>query len=192
MMHCINTLTKTRKMHRYMLLVWSALFLSGIAGCEKRSYRQAPDEIIQVCFSPGGNCTKFVEETIAKAKKTILVQAYFFTSLPIANALIKAHQQGVVVHVLIDRSQVKYPYTKAYYMAKKGISVSVDKISGIAHNKVMIIDDNYVLTGSFNWTRAAEHCNAENLLLIKDTKTNQVYKESWCERAKHAQKLAVD
>jgi len=190
-MRCINTLIKTQKTYGCMWVAWAALFLSGIAGCEKRIYHQAPEDTIQVCFSPGGNCTKFIEETIAKAKKTILVQAYFFTSLPIANALIKAHQRGIIVHVLVDRSQIKYPYTKVHDMAKQGIPVSIDKTPGIAHNKIMIIDDDSVLTGSFNWTQAAEHCNAENLLLIKDTKTNQAYKKAWYERARHAQRLTV-
>lgn len=111
--------------------------------------------------------------------------------MPIANALINAHQKGIAVHVLVDRSQIKYPYTKVHDMAKRGIPVSVDNTPGIAHNKVMIIDDDYVLTGSFNWTKAAERCNAENLLLIKDPKTNQAYKKAWYERARNAQRLPV-
>ena len=188
MMHRISTLTKTSKMH--MLVVWVAWFLSGIAGCENRSHHRASDDTIQVCFSPGGQCTKFVETAIAKAKKTILVQAYFFTSRPIAEALIRAHQRGIAVHILVDRSQLTYPYTQAHYMAQKGISVSIDRTSGIAHNKTMIIDDHYVLTGSFNWTKAAENCNAENLLLIKDTEINRAYKEVWHQRARKARKLA--
>jgi len=56
----------------------------------------------------------------------------------------------------------------------------------------MIIDDHYVLTGSFNWTKAAETSNAENLLLINDTKTNVIYKKAWHQRAQHAQKLVAD
>lgn len=175
-----------------MLVVWVALLLSGSSRCETKSHRRAADTVIQVCFSPGGSCTEFIKETIAKAKNTILVQAYFFTSLPIADALIKAQQQGIAVHILVDRSQLKYPHTQVYYMAQKGITVSVDRTSGIAHNKIMIIDDNYVLTGSFNWTKAAEYCNAENLLLIKDKKINQTYKEAWYQRAQQAQKLEAD
>jgi phosphatidylserine/phosphatidylglycerophosphate/cardiolipin synthase-like enzyme len=60
-------------------------------------------------------------------------------------------------------------------------------VSGIAHNKVMIIDDMHVLTGSFNWSQAAATSNAENLLLITDKEINQLYTANWIERAKHAE-----
>ena len=174
------------------LVIGAALLLSGISGCENKTYRHVTDDAIRVCFSPEGNCTKFVEEAIAKAEKTILVQAYFFTSLHIADALIEAHQQGIVVHLLVDRSQLAYKHSKVHYIAQKGIPVYIDKALGIAHNKVMIIDDHYVLTGSFNWTKAAEYFNAENLLLIKDRKINHAYKETWYQRTQQAQRLAVD
>lgn len=67
-----------------------------------------------------------------------------------------------------------------------GIPTAVDKAIGIAHNKVMIIDDEYVLTGSFNWTTAAEKRNAENLLLIQDPHINQLYRANWQKRASKA------
>lgn len=47
----------------------------------------------------------------------------------------------------------------------------------------MIIDDAYVLTGSFNWSNAAEYRNSENLLLITDSKINRIYRENWEKRA---------
>ena len=80
---------------------------------------------------------------------------------------------------------------------KGGIGKSTttqNTVAGLASlgKKVMIIDDHYVLTGSFNWTKAAEYCNAENLLLIKDRKINHAYKETWYQRTQQAQRLAVD
>jgi len=49
-----------------------------------------------------------------------------------------------------------------------GRSVKIDAQHAIAHNKVMIIDGETVITGSFNFTKAAEENNAENLLVIHD------------------------
>ena len=71
------------------------------------------------------------------------------------------------------------------HLITNGIAVAIDKSEGggIAHSKVMIIDDQYVLTGSFNWTSAAGTKNVENLLLIRDIKTNQIYKAAWHKRA---------
>ena len=49
----------------------------------------------RVCFTAGGNCTNAIVKTLGDAKRTILVQAYAFTSAPIAKALVDAHQRGV-------------------------------------------------------------------------------------------------
>lgn len=190
--------TKVAKIYKRKLVVLAALLVGGISGYEVASYRYAAQAtlasasaVVQVRFSPGGDCTQFIKEVIAKAQKTILVQAYTFTSLPIADALIQAHQRGVDVRILVDRSQLTNKYTQVRHMVVQGIFVAVDVVPGIAHNKVMVIDDDHVLTGSFNWTKAAETSNAENLLLIKDTKTNGIYKAAWCQRAKQA-KAVID
>ena len=169
-----------------------ATFLTGsILGYGTGAYQQtttssAHGTAIHVRFSPRGHCTQLVEETIAQAKERVWVQAYGFTSLPIADALIAAHQRGVEVKILVDRSQVKSKYSQVRHVMQQGIIVAVDKVPGIAHNKVMIVDDAYVLTGSFNWTKAAETRNAENLLLIRDTKLNRIYAAEWQKRAEEA------
>ena len=186
--------TKISKRHKKKPIILVAWLVGGLLGYEAASYRYAEqaalasaNAVIQVRFSPGGHCTQFIKDTIAKAQKTILVQAYAFTSLPIADALVSAHQRGVAVRILVDRSQLTSKYAQVRHVAEQGIFVAVDKTPGIAHNKVMIIDDHYVLTGSFNWTKAAETINAENLLLINDTKTNEIYKKAWRQRAEQAQ-----
>jgi phospholipase D len=193
-----RTPTKVLKTYRRKPVIIAVLLVGIIFGYEVASYRYAAqaaltssNAAIQVRFSPGGDCTHFIKEAITKAQKAILVQAYTFTSLPIADALIKAHQRGVDVRILVDRSQLASKYTQVRHMAAQGIFVAVDVVPGIAHNKVMVIDDDYVLTGSFNWTKAAETSNAENLLLIKDTKTNEIYKTAWRQRAKQA-KAVID
>ena len=171
----------------------AALLLGGIIGYETATYfpaEQAPlfaeHAAVQVRFSPGGNCTQWVEEVIAKAQKNILVQAYSFTSSSIAEALIAAHQRGVAVKILVDRSKLTGKYTQVQRVVDQGIAVAVDKVPGIAHNKVMIIDNDYVLTGSFNWTQAAETRNAENLLLIRGEEVNHIYRTNWELRASKA------
>ena len=51
----------------------------------------------------------------------------------------------------------------------------------------MILDGQVVLTGSFNFTKQAEHSNAENLLVIRDPTTAQQYTDNWLEHAGHSQ-----
>jgi phospholipase D len=146
---------------------------------------------IQIRFSPGGDCIKFTEQAIAMAQEYILVQAYAFTSPAIAQALIDAHKRGVMVKVLVDRSQLTAKYSQVKKIFDNHIPIAIDVVPGIAHNKVMIIDDIYVLTGSFNWTNAAEYRNAENLLLINDKDINKVYRENWEKRAARAQPIKL-
>ena len=169
------------------LYIGATVLTVGLSGCGTVIDSPVRSSHIQTCFNPGENCTQFVQEAIGKAEKSILVQAYYFTSRPIADALIKAHQGGITVRVLVDRSQLEYEHTQIYRMLAKGISIKVDPTPGSAHSKVMIIDDAYVLTGSFNWTQAAAQRNVENLLLVHDPKINQAYYKEWHRRAAKAQ-----
>jgi phosphatidylserine/phosphatidylglycerophosphate/cardiolipin synthase-like enzyme len=61
--------------------------------------------------------------------------------------------------------------------------VIIDKMAGIAHNKVIVIDKRKVITGSFNFTKAADYRNAENLLLIENKKIAEIYLKNWQKRA---------
>jgi phosphatidylserine/phosphatidylglycerophosphate/cardiolipin synthase-like enzyme len=59
----------------------------------------------QAYFSPKGGCTEAIVAEISKAKSNVIVQAYSFTSEPIAAALIAAHRRGVAVAVIVDKGQ---------------------------------------------------------------------------------------
>jgi phosphatidylserine/phosphatidylglycerophosphate/cardiolipin synthase-like enzyme len=120
-----------------------------------------------VFFSPRGGATESVVHELGSAKKEILVQAYSFTSAPIAKALVDAHKRGVKVTVVLDKSQRSTKYSSADFVAHAGIPTYIDAQHAIAHNKIMIIDGATLITGSFNFTKAAEEKNAENLLVIK-------------------------
>ena len=78
-----------------------------------------------------------------------------------------AHKRGIKVEVILDRSQRTQKYSSAAFLYNVGIPVKIDAQHAIAHNKVMVIDGETVITGSFNFTKAAEERNAENLLIIR-------------------------
>ena len=122
---------------------------------------------IDVLFSPDGGCEDRIIEEIDGARKTIRVQMYFFTSKPIADALIEAHKRGVKVEVILDKSQEKMTYGRFRVLRRAGISVYFDGEHSTANNKIMLIDRRTVITGSYNFTKAAEEKNAENILIIK-------------------------
>ena len=142
---------------------------------------------IAVYFSPDGGCTQAIVAELQKAKSTIFVQAYSFTSTPIAKALIEAHKRGVKVQVILDKSQRSEKYSSADFVAHAGIETLIDAKHAIAHNKIMVIDGAVVITGSFNFTKAAEEKNAENLLIIQDTALAARYIENWKVHASHSE-----
>ena len=66
-----------------------------------------------------------------------------------------------------------------HILKRNGISVKIDWVPGIAHNKVIIMDGTSIITGSFNFTKAAQNRNAENVVLINDPKIAEYYMENW-------------
>jgi len=77
---------------------------------------------IKAYFSPNGGCTAAITKELAKTKTTILVQASSFTSAPIAKALVEAHQRGVNVQVVLDKSQRTENYSSADFLHSSGIA----------------------------------------------------------------------
>ena len=151
-----------------------------------------PNTYYQVCFTPQSNCTYKIVKEIKKARHSILVEAYSFTSRPIIKALASAKYRGIDVKLLLDKSLIidadKY-YSPIPYFQNRNIWMKIDYIPSIAHNKVIIIDNNTVITGSFNFTRSAQKYNAENVLIIHDYKLAQKYTDNWYKRA--AQSISV-
>ncbi|WP_300157108.1 phospholipase D family protein [Solidesulfovibrio sp.] len=125
-------------------------------------------------------------DAIGQAKESIYVQAYSFTSVPIAKALVDAARRGVKVIAILDKSQRSERYTGATFLRNEGIPVWIDADHAIAHNKVMVLDGNVVVTGSFNFTRAAEEKNAENLLIIRDQRLAKLYTNNWQKHREHS------
>jgi phosphatidylserine/phosphatidylglycerophosphate/cardiolipin synthase-like enzyme len=155
-----------------------------LAGCGPRTSIPAG---VQVFFSPKGGATEAVTEALDHATNRILVQAYSFTSAPIARSLVDARRRGVKVAVMLDASQRTEKYSEADFLAHNDIRTLIDAEHAIAHNKIIIIDGYAVLTGSFNFTRAAEEHNAENLLVINDPVLAERYEANWRAHERHSE-----
>lgn len=168
---------------RSVVALWVAS-LVGLAGCQPRS---SIPQGIQVFFSPHGGATEAAVKALAHATNSVLVQAYSFTSAPLAEALLAAKRRGVSVQVILDRSQRTEKYSEADFLIHNEIPTLIDAKHAIAHNKIMIIDGFVVLTGSFNFTRAAEEKNAENLLIINDPMLAKAYLENWHLHEQHSE-----
>ena len=145
---------------------------------------------LNICFTPNpsNSCGSLIAKEIAKAKNSIYVQAYGLTHYEIIGELIKAESRGVQVNILVDGSNGNLGNSQTIAKSNlyaHGVELSVDTISrGIAHNKVMIIDGDRVITGSFNFTKSADTVNAENVVLIKNKDVAKSYLDNWNSRSK--------
>jgi phosphatidylserine/phosphatidylglycerophosphate/cardiolipin synthase-like enzyme len=92
------------------------------------------------------------------------------------------------VEAILDKSQRSEKYTSAAFLSNSKILTFIDARHAIAHNKIMIIDQSTVITGSFNFTKAAEEKNAENLLVIKSRELAGIYGENWRRHREHSER----
>lgn len=136
------------------------------------------------CFSPNGQCEQKLVHLIRNAQQSIYTQTYSFTSKKIATALVQAHQRGVTVNVITDRSSFdpKNVHSRIYSLIHAGIPVWVDDTVSIQHNKIMVIDQHWVETGSYNFTVSANRHNAENMLMINSPSLAAHYLTNWREQ----------
>ncbi len=143
-------------------------------------------------FSPDDKPTKKLLELIVTTRRSIVIAVYFLTDEIIADALIEAHKRRVDIKIILDPITAESRYGKAHILAQNGIEVYVfspelraedneSKWSGQAlmHNKYAVFDNDYVWTGSFNWTVTACMHNCENVVLIKDHELCAQYRQSF-------------
>lgn len=149
----------------------------------------ASQDGIYLFLSPRGNTTDAIVEQIDQAKSSLHIQAYQFTSAPIAQAVVNAHKRGVQILVVLDPSQQSERYQVAQFLHNAGIPVYIDHKHAIAHNKIILIDGRTILTGSFNFTKAAEQSNAENMLVLVDKpEIYGGYEKNFQSHLKHSEK----
>ena len=165
---------------------FTAIILCALAGllspsAEARSPVVTP---ISVCFIPAEqDCFTQIVAAIDAARREIRVQAYGFTAPDVIGALVEAKQRGVDVQIVLDKSDERQRSDSgAIAMARVGVPVWIDRRAAIAHNKVIIIDDHLVISGSANYTRAAGSRNAENVMFTWSPEVAGWFLENWASR----------
>lgn len=147
---------------------------------------------VEVFFTPGDGADAAVIDAIGRARQQVLVQAFSFTYRQIAWALIAAGKRGVKVQFIIDKEQVeRFSGWLVSKLVEAGIPVFLDAEHEAAHNKVMVIDPDtpgaVLITGSYNFSAAAQFRNAENLLLFRgNDRLTAAYAENWRRHYSHS------
>jgi phosphatidylserine/phosphatidylglycerophosphate/cardiolipin synthase-like enzyme len=136
-------------------------------------------EVLGVYFTPQADAASAIVHALNHSEREVLVQAYGFTHNAIAQALVRAHQRGVAVRVVLDeKSSPSNRYVMAVLLQAQ-VALRLDGRHAIAHNKLMVIDEEVVITGSFNFTNSAATRNAENFLVLKSNELAMRYKREW-------------
>jgi phosphatidylserine/phosphatidylglycerophosphate/cardiolipin synthase-like enzyme len=175
-----------RTVNKKWLVIGTAVAALWVACCASFIHAQVQQQLvaqvsggtINVYFSPRGGCVEAIVQQIDTAEQTILVQAYRLTSIPVVEALVRAKDRGVSISIILDRTQQSDRYSDATYFHNHQMPVLIDASHPIAHNKVMIIDQKRVITGSYNFSANAER-NAENLLIIQNSTLAKHYVDNF-------------
>jgi phosphatidylserine/phosphatidylglycerophosphate/cardiolipin synthase-like enzyme len=173
------------------LILLSILLASIAAGSFVAGYKLRPmvnPLVVSVYFSPRGGTTAAIIKQIDGAKHKIVVSTYSFTSDPIAQALLKARSNGVDITVVSDSDQRDDKNSVVRELSSK-MPVYLDAKHAIHHNKIIVIDGEIVITGSFNFTKSAEEKNAENCLVIHSAELAAIYLSEFQKHLSHSERL---
>ncbi|NQV08508.1 hypothetical protein HQ529_01500 [Candidatus Woesearchaeota archaeon] len=135
---------------------------------------------IENYFCPEDNCGKEIIEEIRAAKSSIYFMMFSFTHPEIANELVLKHYEGIEVKGVMESRQIS-KYSRFDLFKFQGINVKKDNNKHNMHHKVFIIDNETVITGSFNPTKNGDYKNDENIIIINDKNIAKLFLEEFRE-----------
>ena len=135
---------------------------------------------IETYFSPDDGTAQELVQLILGAQQSVYFMAYSFTSDDIASAMLARARTGVSVAGGFEESQYRNNEgTEFDRLLENGLDVRLDGNSRSMHHKVIIIDEQIVITGSYNFSNNAETRNDENTLVIHSAEIAELYMEEF-------------
>ena len=134
----------------------------------------------EVYFAPDDAPAERLLQVLEGAQHSIRFMAFSLTSEAVADTLIHQARQGVEVAGVMEESQVRSNANGKYDLLRAaGIDVHLDGNPRNMHHKVIIVDDEFVITGSYNFSYNAENVNDENMLILHDRELARLYLEEF-------------
>ena len=130
---------------------------------------------VEVYFSPDDHVLQRLLSLVAAAEESIEFLAFAFTSDPLAEALIAREADGVRVRGVIERGQANSSGSEVGHLVLAGLDLRLDTNQNMMHHKVILIDGEIVVTGSYNFSRNAEEKNDENILILHSDEIARKY-----------------
>ena len=119
----------------------------------------------QACFSPGDACLKAIITGIQSVRSSLKICVFTISDDRITQAILQAHRRGVAVRLLTDNEKLFDKGSDIRDLLAAGIPVRVDETANHMHHKFALIDNELLITGSYNWTRSAAMYNHENIIV---------------------------
>jgi len=131
------------------------------------------DTKVEVYFSPDDDVGKRLSRLIRNSSSRLRFMAFSFTSDPLGAAVMSAYHRGIDVRGVIERQQ-NDRWCEFEKFRTSGVNVRLDSNRSFMHHKVMVVDD-AVVTGSYNFSKSAEEYNDENLLILHSPRLAKLY-----------------
>lgn len=166
-----------------VLLLTSILIGCTIPGFQDQSRHtavMAEDHIIEWAFTQDGDHPELqLIAAIDAAQHQVDIAIYSLTHPDIVQAIKQAHQRGVSVRLITDKSQLsgQSQTEAAKILGSAGVSMKVNRHSGLMHLKLTIVDQTMVSIGSFNYSKAASTRNDEVLMFLYDREVAQSFEQ---------------
>lgn len=128
-----------------------------------------------VYFSPGNGCRDAICQHIRTAKKSVSICVFTISDNIIAEEILAAHREGKSVRIITDNDKVFDMGSDIEMLDKRGVKVRTDRTDVHMHHKFAIIDGEYLINGSYNWTRSAAERNYENILITQEASLVRAY-----------------
>lgn len=119
-------------------------------------------------FSPGDECPRAILGALDRARREVAICVFTITDDRLSDGILSAHRRGVSVRIITDDEKAADEGSDIARLRAAAVPVRVDHSPYHMHHKFALFDRQYLLTGSFNWTRTASRFNHENLILTPD------------------------
>jgi phosphatidylserine/phosphatidylglycerophosphate/cardiolipin synthase-like enzyme len=123
--------------------------------------------LIENIFEAEGRARDRIIQIIGEAESSVLFMAFVFTDDEIAGAIIDQHRAGLRVSGVYEARNATIPGSDIASFHEAGLDILEDGNRYIMHHKVIIVDEEIVITGSYNFSASAADKNDENILIIE-------------------------
>jgi len=125
--------------------------------------------VSEVQFSPVNDCSGGIINFIKSAKKSLYICVFTISDDRISEQVLSSFKDGIDVKIITDNEKQYDKGSDIQELVDFGVPVKVDDSPHHMHHKFAIIDNNSLLTGSYNWTLSASKYNQENYLITNDS-----------------------